>query len=147
MPTYRAVLTRFLLRYFVGRKYRRAGESIRALRELDDLMIRNQRPPRGTQVSHVDLDGLSGDWVQGPGAAADAVILHLHGGAFVTGSPEAYRELAARIALHRSTPFPPPSKTQSRRIGGSWTRGTPPPALSLAGSRQGGGWSFKPSCP
>lgn len=33
-----------------------------------------------------------------PGAESHAVMLHLHGGAFVTGSPAAYRELAGRTS-------------------------------------------------
>lgn len=103
MATHRARITRFLLRHTVGRKYRSAGESVRRLRALDRFLIRSQKPPKGTRVSIDNLNGLTGDWIQGPDARSDAVILYLHGGAFVTGSPAASRELAARISASART--------------------------------------------
>ena len=87
MTSYRARCTRFLLKHSLGRKYRKAGSSIEELRRLDDFLIRSQAPPRGTHVSTVALNGFCGEWILGPGAGSDATILHLHGGAFVSGSP------------------------------------------------------------
>jgi acetyl esterase/lipase len=100
----------------------------------------------------VDLDGLSGDWVQGPGAAADAVILHLHGGAFVTGSPEAYRELAARISTaagfrvfsldYRLAPEHPfPAAIEDTVSAYRWLldQGYPASRLVVGGESSGGG--------
>jgi len=78
--------------------YRRAGVSIPELRRLDGILIRSQRPPKGTRVSTARLNGLSGEWVLGPGADTHATILHLHGGAFVSGSPATHRELVARVS-------------------------------------------------
>ncbi len=98
MPSRRARLTRFLLKHSLGRMYRKAGESIPELRKLDRVVIRGQRTPKGTRVSSVTLEGLSGQWVQGPGAGSHAAILYFHGGAFVAGSPLTARELAARIS-------------------------------------------------
>jgi acetyl esterase/lipase len=156
MPTYRAVFTRFLMKRFIGRKYRKAGQSIPALRKLDDLMIRSQRPPRGTQVFPVDLNGLSGDWVQGPGAKSDGAILHLHGGAFVTGSPEAYRELAARISTsarmrvfsldYRLAPeYPFPAALEDTLSAYRWllNQGYPPSRLVVGGESSGGGLALQ----
>jgi acetyl esterase/lipase len=99
MPTLRAHLTRFLIKQIAGRKYRKIGTSVADLREMDALVVRTQRPPKGTQVEAISLDGLPAEWITGPGATSDAVILSLHGGAFVTGSPAANRELAARVSV------------------------------------------------
>ena len=96
--TYRARLIRLLVKRVVGPKFSRAGRSVTELRKLDEFVIRNQRPPRGTQISSVSVNGLLGEWIQGPGVRSDAVILYLHGGAFVMGSPAAHRELASLIS-------------------------------------------------
>lgn len=60
MPTYRARLFRFLIRYSIGRKLRRAGLSEADRRKLDDLMVRSQRLPRATKVSPVTVCDLPG---------------------------------------------------------------------------------------
>jgi len=98
MMTYRARLTRLLIKHVVGRKFSRAGRSVTELRKLEEFLIRNQRLPRGTEVSSVSVNGLPGEWIQGPGVHTDAVILFLHGGGFVMGSPAAHRELASRVS-------------------------------------------------
>ena len=91
MPTYRARLIRFLIRYSIGRKLRKAGLSEADWRKLDHLMVRSQRLPRGTKVSPVTMEDLPAEWVQAPDARPDAAILYLHGGGFVMGSPATHR--------------------------------------------------------
>jgi len=78
--------------------YRRAGQSLERLRQLDDLLVRSQRLPKLTRVSPVAEEGVAGEWIQASGAGTGAVLLYLHGGAFVAGSPATHRELAARIS-------------------------------------------------
>jgi len=98
MTTYRARLIRLLIKHSFGRRFGKAGRSVTELRKLDDLLVRYQRPPRGTQVSSVSINDLRAEWVEAPGAASDCVVLYLHGGGFVMGSPDASRELAGRIS-------------------------------------------------
>jgi len=156
MPTYRARCTRFLLRHTAGRMYRKAGRSITELRKLDALLIRSQKPPRGTEVSAVKLDGLSGEWVRGPGAGSEAAILHLHGGAFVTGSPAVHRELAARISAsagvsvlsldYRLVPEHAfPAAVEDARFAYQWllSQGYSPSRLVLGGESSGGGLALQ----
>jgi len=38
------------------------------------------------------------EWLQPPGVRTDAVVLYLHGGGYVIGSPRSHRHLAAAIA-------------------------------------------------
>jgi acetyl esterase/lipase len=57
------------------------------------------RMPRGVARRPVDpgeLPGVFGEWVGVP--AASRAILHHHGGAYVSGRPEAYRSMSGRLA-------------------------------------------------
>jgi monoterpene epsilon-lactone hydrolase len=156
MPSFRARWTRFLLKHYLGRKYRKAGRDVAALRALDEAIVRVQRPPKGTRVSAVDLNGLSGDWIQGPGADSDAAILTLHGGAFVTGSPAAHRETAARVSLsagvrvfslaYRLAPEHPfPAAVDDTLSAFRWLldQGIPPSNLVMGGESSGGGLALQ----
>ena len=152
MPTYRARWTRFLLKHYLGRKFRKAGRSIPELRKLDESIVRSQRPPKGTQISPVSVNGLSAEWIQGPGAGSDAAILHLHGGAFIMGSPATHRELAARVSTsagvralsldYRLAPEHPfPAAIEDTLSAYQWLldHGHAPSRLFLGGESSGGG--------
>jgi acetyl esterase/lipase len=54
--------------------------------------------PRGTRFRPVDIDGMSAEWVLSPLASADRRLLYLHGGAFITGSPQSHRMLTAELS-------------------------------------------------
>jgi acetyl esterase/lipase len=41
-----------------------------------------------------------GEWLAAPGARADGVILYLHGGGYVSGSPRTHRALIGHLARH-----------------------------------------------
>lgn len=156
MPSYRARCVRFLLKRTVGRMYRKAGQSLPELRKLDDFLIRSQKPPRGTRISSVTLNGLSGEWIQGPGPGSEAAILYLHGGAFVSGSPGVHRELAARIAAsagvrvfsldYRLAPEHPfPAAVEDTLVAYRWLlgQGYTPSDLFLGGESSGGGLALQ----
>ncbi len=57
---------------------------------------------RGTVVAPATLGGVRGEWVRGPRArsAPDGtpVILYLHGGGYVFGSPRTHRNIVSRIS-------------------------------------------------
>lgn len=57
---------------------------------------------RGTAVERTTLGGVPGEWVRGPRAqnAPDGtpVILYLHGGGYVFGSPRTHRNIVSRIS-------------------------------------------------
>jgi acetyl esterase/lipase len=97
-----------VLRWFVGKvvgpRLKTAGTSVEELRRLAEGVARVQRLPPGVDVRPVQADGASGEWVCGPDARSDSAILYVHGGAFVCGSPEMSREVAARISLAAGVP-------------------------------------------
>lgn len=156
MPSHRARLIRLLLRHSIGRKFRRAGLSVVEMRQLNDFLVRSQRPPRGTRVSPVTVNGVPAEWVHGPGAEPDATILYLHGGAFVMGSPATHRELAARISSaaragvlsldYRLAPeFPFPAALDDARTAYRWLlgEGLRPRRLIIGGDSSGGGLALQ----
>ncbi|MQA10906.1 MAG: alpha/beta hydrolase fold domain-containing protein [Pseudonocardiaceae bacterium] len=63
------------------------------------------RMPRGTETWPARYGSVRGAWVRAPGASpANGVVLHLHGGGFVFGSPRSHRALAYQIS--RGTGMP-----------------------------------------
>ena len=59
---------------------------------------KHQYIPTGTEIWPVLVNGVPAEWVRTPAAQTNNVILYLHGGAFVSGSPATHRELAARLS-------------------------------------------------
>ncbi len=98
MVSLRGRLMGFMVGRLVGQRFRRAGESITELRKLDEFAIRNQRIPAGTEIETVETGVVPAEWVRARGVRTDRAVLHLHGGAFVLGSPATHRELAARMS-------------------------------------------------
>ena len=55
MPSLRSHLMRWAVKHVAGRKFRRAGTSIAAYRDIDRWIIKNQRVPKGTAVRPVQV--------------------------------------------------------------------------------------------
>src|SRR5437868_8153963 len=53
--------------------------------------------PRDMVVERAHLGQLKGEWVRVDESAADRIVLYLHGGGFISGSPENYRPLIGRL--------------------------------------------------
>src|SRR5262249_2283300 len=71
---------------------------LEALRRQDAFLARLVPPlPKGTQATHVDLDGVKAVDVVTPASQGGRLVLYLHGGGHVSGSPAlyAYRALLA----------------------------------------------------
>src|SRR5258708_150334 len=94
----RAELVRLGLRWFVKRKIGPAT-TLEALRRQDAFLERLvPPPPRGTQATHVDLDGVKAVAVVTPASHGGRLVLYLHGGGHVSGSPALYGDFTWRIA-------------------------------------------------
>jgi monoterpene epsilon-lactone hydrolase len=71
------------------------------VREAFDMTGRTPLP-RGTKVRRAEIPGM---WVTAKEAAdSNGVLLYLHGGGFVCGSPRTHRQLAARISASSGLP-------------------------------------------
>ncbi len=56
--------------------------------------------PKPDEVSYVEAeaDGVRGEWVTAPASRVDRVLLYLHGGGYVVGSPRTHRGLTGSLA-------------------------------------------------
>ncbi len=54
--------------------------------------------PPEVKVERVSAPAVPAEWLRPPGAVAGRVVLYLHGGGYVIGSPRSHRHLAAAIA-------------------------------------------------
>jgi len=94
----RAELVRLGLRWFVKRKIGPAT-TLQALRRQDAFLERLvPPPPKGTQATHIDLDGVKAVAVLTLASLGDRLVLYLHGGGHVSGSPALYGDFTWRIA-------------------------------------------------
>ncbi|HXE44744.1 MAG TPA: alpha/beta hydrolase [Conexibacter sp.] len=88
----------------IARNWRMTPRGVRMLQRVTEP---GRRVPilRGSVVEHTRVAGVAAEWVRGPralGAAAhdpdSAVVLYLHGGGYVFGSPRTHRNLVSRIS-------------------------------------------------
>ena len=73
-----------------------SGASIEELRATNEQMARPAEPDIVSEP--VDANGVSAAWISAPGAAADRVVLYLHGGGYIMGSLNTHRDLMGRIS-------------------------------------------------
>ena len=55
--------------------------------------------PPDVKVERVSAPAVPAEWLRPPAAVAGRVVLYLHGGGYVIGSPRSHRHLAAAIAI------------------------------------------------
>jgi acetyl esterase/lipase len=53
--------------------------------------------PENVSVEPIDAGGVSAEWQTVPGAAEDRVLLYIHGGGFIMGSPNSHRVLTVAL--------------------------------------------------
>lgn len=89
----------------VARNWRMTPRGVRMLQRVTEPPRRRVPVLRGSVVEHTRVGDLPAEWVRGPralGAAAHAaqqpVVLYLHGGGYVFGSPRTHRNLVSRIS-------------------------------------------------
>ena len=70
--------------------------SIEEMRALNEKMARPPEPDIKTEP--VLANGVKAEWISAPGAAADRVVLYLHGGGYVMGSLNTHRDFMGRIS-------------------------------------------------
>jgi acetyl esterase/lipase len=116
------------------------------------------RPPRGTHVKRVRLEGFDAEWVHGPGVGADRdqrVMLYFHGGAWVTCGLNTHRRLISWISAAAGVPalsvdyrmvpaVPFEAEVEDCLTSYEWLlgRGIRPENIVVAGDSAGGYMSF-----
>lgn len=102
------------------------GMSLPATRSLFEEWQSATREPEGVTYRSESLAGIEGIWCLPAGSDRSRVLLYLHGGGFMCGSPSSHRKLAAHLARamnstalvidYRRTPeFPYPAQIDDTR--------------------------------
>ncbi|HET9926093.1 MAG TPA: alpha/beta hydrolase [Methylomirabilota bacterium] len=108
--------------------------------------------PPEVKVERVSAPAAPAEWLRPPGAVAGRVVLYLHGGGYVIGSPRSHRHLAAAIASaaaasallldYRLAPeHPYPAAVDDAIAAYRWLldQGIAPEHVVIAGDSAGGG--------
>lgn len=94
MPSKRSYLWRALLKAGVT-----DDKSIDVLRKKIIRDTRSLKPPKDVQISPTKIAGVVGEWLTPRSLLArNKVMIYLHGGGYVVGSPATHRSLVARLA-------------------------------------------------
>ena len=128
------------------------GLSMEKRRQQMDQRAALGRLPRDCSVETADAGGVPAEWIKGPGAREDRVILYLHGGGYAIGSLTSHRQLVAYIAgaagiralslAYRLAPEHPfPAAVEDAAAGYRWLlqQGISPGRIIIAGDSAGGG--------
>jgi monoterpene epsilon-lactone hydrolase len=111
-----------------------------------------ERVAKDVTCEPVTAGGVPAEWIVAPGAAADRVILYLHGGGYVMGSINTHRAMIARISRaaqakalalgYRLAPeHPHPAAVEDATAAYRWllAEGYKPNKIVIAGDSAGGG--------
>ena len=132
------------------------GTSLAELRERYDLFAAGfGTAPSDTVAERAQLGQLKGEWVRVAESVPERVVLYLHGGGYISGSPETHRPLIARLCKaagatalsldYRLAPeFPFPACLRDAVDGYRFLIGKniSPRSVVLAGDGAGGGLAF-----
>jgi monoterpene epsilon-lactone hydrolase len=131
---------------------RPAHPTVQELRLGFDILGSKLPPPDDVVSTAVNVGGIAAAWVEAPDAAADRVVLYLHGGGYVIGSIATHRGLAGRLSRaaaarvllidYRLAPEHPfPAAVDDATAAYRWllAQGLKPARLVIAGDSAGGG--------
>ncbi|MHB1669738.1 alpha/beta hydrolase [Thiomonas sp.] len=147
MASFCAYLLNPLIRWQVGRRLGGALDvsQVRAVFEGAQLP-----GPRGVQYIAASVGTVDGEWVEAH-AASGLVLLYLHGGGYVAGTPRTHRPITGGFAQRGlrvfvpeyrrppEHPFPAAVEDGVAAYRGLLTQGIAPEALAIAGESAGGG--------
>ncbi len=130
-------------------------ENLGLVRAGFELMTRLLYLPDNLQTDYVDEDGVKGVWQSLPGSRSDRVLLYLHGGAYIMGSPSTAACVSTRLAElmgircfsvdYRLAPEHPfPAAIEDAVAAYKWllAKGYKAENIVLAGDSAGGGLSL-----
>ena len=129
-----------------------AAQTPAEFRSIYSRFLRQFMPAADVQFQRVDAGGVPAEWVTPPGPSVGRTILYLHGGGYVVGAAQDYRELVSRVARaaearaltldYRLAPeHPHPAAVEDAVTAYRWllASGAEPGRTVLAGDSAGGG--------
>jgi acetyl esterase/lipase len=121
-------------------------------REAYEVFLAQFPVPKDVTTEKVDAGGVPALWVRTPSASADRTIVYLHGGGYVIGTAEGYRELTSHLGRaadaqvlvvdYRLAPEHPfPAAVDDAVAAYRWllSTGVSPKSVVIAGDSAGGG--------
>lgn len=153
MPSLSARLSNVMARVMVKRVLNAPELNLHAVRRA--MASRTGMPnafPAGVGVERSTDPALPGEWITPRHVTADGVILFMHGGGYLAGSPKTHRALTTWLA-HRAGmrvfsldyrlapehPFPAGLDDAVRAVHALVARGTPMSRMAFCGDSAGGG--------
>ncbi|MFZ6181946.1 alpha/beta hydrolase [Nannocystis pusilla] len=73
-------------------------DSYKSVRKTIERGVKQGSPPPGVYLEPTRAGDVPGEWIHAVGARADKVLLYLHGGGYVAGSPASHRPLTAALS-------------------------------------------------
>jgi epsilon-lactone hydrolase len=147
MVTLQAAAMRLFLRMTFKRK---RLETIEAMRAMVDSL--EGKPHKNVRVEKASFNGLKAEWLLPNHLHTDGIILYLHGGGYVSGSPSSHRGtvsqivnasgVAALLLDYRLAPeHPYPAALEDATQAYKWllSEGYAPQQIIIAGDSAGGG--------
>ncbi|MEZ0122354.1 MAG: alpha/beta hydrolase [Candidatus Reddybacter sp.] len=95
MASLRSQILAPIMRMTMKKKLGKSGDPAKEREFLDKMSGMTSRRPLG---KYDVVGGVPGEWQQATLGSSDNVILYLHGGAFVIGSPASHRDMVGAIA-------------------------------------------------
>lgn len=155
MPSWQSSLNSRFARMMKNKSV--GGESSLAdLRRHYDYMTERYGPvPKDAIVENAKLGSVKGEWVRVDETQPQRLVIYLHGGGYISGSPETHRPLVARLCKAASCaalslnyrlgpefPFPAGLRDAVDAYRFLTAKGFPPASIVLAGNGAGGGLAF-----
>lgn len=148
----RAVFLNFLFRRTIKKQFANMEDAV-SFREQMDAAPRPKLPGE-VEVEAVSAGGVPAEWVRWPESDGEGVLLYLHGGGYIFGGPDGYRDLAWRLAregnmrvllvdyaLAPEHPFPRAVDDATAVYRWLLNEGHSPERIAVAGDSAGGGLS------
>ncbi|RLA03015.1 MAG: alpha/beta hydrolase [Gammaproteobacteria bacterium] len=116
------------------------------------MMARSYKPQPGVSCQAGEIGGVLGEWSRHADNAGQRTVLYLHGGGYILGCAEAYRDLTGRLAIAAQAdvfaadyrlapehPFPAALEDALACYRALISDGIPAAAITIAGDSAGGG--------
>jgi epsilon-lactone hydrolase len=149
MPSIQSHLFRFYLKSQRGID---ANASVSQQRADFEKATGRAKMPKGVSVRAAIVGGVPGEWIEPAAMEDESVILYLHGGGYMMGSPKTHRAMVARIAvasrarallldyrLAPEHPFPTAIEDAVAAYHALLDQGIAPEQIVFAGDSAGGG--------
>ena len=149
MASVRSQLLAVFLRMTVKKKFARSGDLIKERASMDKMCAMSVKCKSGRLEV---IGGVAGEWHEAQLGSKETVVLYLHGGGYVLGSPTSHAGMAAMMAdlaqarvfvldyrLAPETPFPGALEDAISAYKALLEKGEKPEKIVIAGDSAGGG--------